>query len=98
MWLCQYRGDTPHILLDEYKTYGHQGSGDIYCKIAGPDLERSHTAAENTLFTDGVPHIKPLIIFKEKRFRFSNAKKAWGSKMRVLFQQNNWYDDEIMVK
>ena len=75
MWLCQYRGDTPHILLDEYKTYGHQGSGDIYCKIAEPDLERSHTAAENTLFTDGFPHIKPLIIFKEKRFRFSNAKK-----------------------
>lgn len=73
--ICDFVSIEETLLLDEYKTYGHQGSRDTCCKIAGPDLEKSHTAAQNTLFTDGVPHIKPLIIFKEKGFRFSNAKK-----------------------
>ena len=87
------------FVLDDGTTYEHHGSKDVCCKTGASGLEKRQATAQITIFADGVPRVKPLIIFKGKGLRIStNEKKAWDSRVTVFFQANAWCDEEIMVK
>ena len=49
--------------------YDHYGSKDVYFKTGAPGLEERQVTAPNTLLTNVVSLVKPLIIFKDKGFR-----------------------------
>ena len=62
-------------------------------------LEKRQATAQITIFADGVPCIKPLIIFKGKGLRISpDEKKVWDSSVTVFFKKNAWCDEEVMIK
>ena len=93
-----YQTPLPFI-LDDGTTYEHLGSKDVCCKTGASGPEKRQATAQNTIFADGVPRVKPLIIFRCKGLRIStNEKKAWDSRVTVFFQENAWCDEEITVK
>ena len=86
------------FILDDGTTYEHQGSKDVCCKSSAPGLEKRQSTAQITLFTDGIPCVKPLLIFKGKGLRISaEEKKVWDSRVTVFFQENAWCDEQTMV-
>ena len=51
-----------------------------------------------TVFADGIPRIRPLLIFRGQGLRFKNSeKRAMGQKITVQFQKNAWSDEGVMV-
>ena len=50
-------------------TYDHYGSKNVYFKTGATGLEERQVTAPNTLLTNAVSLVKPLIIFKDKGLR-----------------------------
>ena len=87
------------FILDDGTTYEHHGSKDVCCKTGASGVEKRQATAQITIFANGVPRFKPLIIFRGKGLRIStNEKKACDSRVTVFFQENAWCDEEIIVK
>ena len=85
------------FISDDGTTYEHQGSKDVCCKSSAPGLEKRQATAQITVFADGIPRIKPLIIFKGLRIS-AEEKKVWESRVTLFFQENPWCDEQTMVK
>ena len=60
-------------------------------------LDKRQCTVQLTLFADGEPRVKPLIIFRGKGKRIAVAERAsYGSRVIVQFQANAWSDEDIM--
>ena len=50
-----------------------------------------------TLFDDGLCLLTPTLIFRGKGFRMSKGEKStWDKRVKVLFQEKAWYDENVM--
>ena len=60
-------------------------------------LEKKCTV-QLTVFADGVPKVKPLLIFKGTGLRIPDKEKQqYDSRVVVQFQENAWCDEKIML-
>ena len=50
-----------------------------------------------TVFADGVPRVKPLLIFSGKGLRIQEKERdQYDKRVRVVFQPNAWCDEPTM--
>ena len=70
----------------------------VVAKTGASDLDKCQCTVQITVFGDGVPRVKPLIIFRGKGLRITKAEKEkWGKRVHVRFQPAAWSDEDIMT-
>lgn len=78
--------------------YDVRGAKTVWHRGAGSSLEKRQCTVQVTIFADGEPRVKPLLIFRGKGLRISQAEtRAYDSRVVVKFQPNPWCDEEIML-
>ena len=69
-------------------------SRDVVEKTGASGLDKRQV----TMFGDGVPRVKPLVIFRGKGLRITKAEKdKWDGRVHVRFQPAAWCNEEIMI-
>ena len=64
----------------------------------GEGHDKSQCTVQLTIFADGEPRIKPLLIFKGTGQRIPDReKRQYDPKVVVKFQENAWCNEEMMV-
>ena len=58
------------FVMDDEKTYADKGSSEIW--YSGSGFEKRQWSVQLTIFADGKPRVKPLVIFRGKRLRIKN--------------------------
>ena len=64
----------PFILTDN-KTYETTGSQDVFCISGRSGLDKRQCSVQLTVFADGVPRVRPLLIFRGKGMRIKDDEK-----------------------
>ena len=86
------------FILDDNKTYVTTSSKDVIAKSGSSGLDKRQATVQLTVFGDGVPRIKPLVIFKGKGLRILKAEKEkWDKRVHDRFQPSAWCDEGIML-
>ena len=72
-------------------TYDTTNVKDVWC-VSGPSgQDNRQCTVQLTVFGDGIPRVKPLVIFRGKGLRISKQEKTqWDKRVCVCFQQNAW--------
>ena len=62
-------------------------------------LDKRQCTVQLTIFADGVPRVRPLVIFRGKGLRVTrNEQKAWERRVQVAFQPKTSCDESMMKK
>ena len=78
-------------------TYADRGEKSVWIRGGASGLDKRQCTVQLTLFADGEPRVKPLIIFRGKGKRIAVAERAsYDSRVIVQFQANAWSDEDIM--
>ena len=86
------------FILDDGKTYNETNEKDVICKTGASGLDKHQSTAQLELFSDGVPRVKPFLIFKGKGLRITKKERdAWDKRVSVEFQPNAWCDEKVML-
>ena len=79
------------------KTYDKKGKKTIWVKGVRSGLEKRQCTVQLTVFADGKPRVKPMIIFKGTGKCIKKAERdAWDTRVYVAFQEKAWCDETIM--
>ena len=91
---------TPlQFVLDDGKTYADKGSSEVWCVSGSSGLDKRQCSVELTIFSDGVPHVRPIVIFCGKGLRITcKEQEAWDHRVQVAFQLKAWCDESMMKK
>lgn len=54
------------FVLDDGKTYDSQGAKEVWTASAAPGLDKRQCTVQLTVFADGAPRLKPMLIFRGK--------------------------------
>lgn len=85
------------FVLNDGKTYDPKGSKEVWCTSGPSGLDKRQCTVQLTIFGDGVPRVKPTVIFRGKGKRIKpDEKKNWDKRVKVYFQPNAWCDESIM--
>ena len=85
------------FIYDDGKTYATKGSKDGSCATGPSGLDKRQCTAQLTVFGDGVPRVRPTLIFRGKGLRIKeDERKQWDRHVNVTFQPNAWCDEEVM--
>lgn len=76
--------------------YDKKGTKTVWHQGAQSSLEKRQCTVQLTIFADGEPCVKPLIIFRGKGKRLTKKEKDSYDKRVVKFQSNAWCDEVIM--
>ena len=62
-------------------------------------LDKRQCTVQLTIFADGIPRVKPLVIFRGtgKRITFQEKLK-YDKRVSVCFQENAWCDEAVMIR
>ena len=86
------------FIIDDGKTYDTTGAKDVWCKTGQSGLDKRQCTVQLTVFADGVPRVKPLLIFRGKGLRIkSSEKQQWDKRVAVDFQPSAWCDEQVML-
>ena len=78
-------------------TYADRGERSVWIRSGASGLEKRQCTVQLTLFADGEPRVKPLIIFRGNGKRIAVAERAsYDSRVIVQFQDNAWSDENVM--
>lgn len=78
--------------------YDTTGATTVWHRGASSGLEKRQCSVQLTIFADGVSRVKPLVIFRGKGLRISQAKtRAYDHRVVVKFQINAWCDEQMML-
>jgi hypothetical protein len=78
-------------------TYADTWDKTVWVRGGASGLDKRQFTAQITLFADGVPRVKPLLIFKGKGKRISCTEKlSYDNRVNVTFQDNAWCDKNVM--
>ena len=70
----------------------------MIAKSGSSGLDKRQATVQLTVFGDGVPRVKPLVVFKGKGLRILKAvKEKWDTRVHVKFQPSAWCDEGIML-
>lgn len=66
--------------------------------VSQSGLDKQQCTMQLTVFLDGIPHIRPLLIFHGQGLPIkSRRKEQWDKKVTFHFQNNAWCDEVRMV-
>ena len=89
----------PPFVLDDGKTYADKESSELWCVSGSSALDQRQCSVQLTIFADGVPRIRPRVIFREKGLRITRKEQeAWDRRVQVAFQPKAWCDESMMKK
>ena len=90
---------TPiQFIFDDGKAYNTSGEKDVSTSSGQSEFDKRQYTAQLIVFGDGVPRLKPLIIFRGKDLRIKKEEKQkWDKGVRVVFQENAWCDETVML-
>ena len=78
--------------------YNKMGEKTVWHRGAAFGLDKRQCTVQLTIFTDGEARIPPLLIFRGKGLRISQAEKTkYDRRVRVQFQENTWCDEDRML-
>jgi len=78
------------------KTYDNTGVKTVWVKSTGSGLDNRQCTVQHTIHADGIPRVKPLIVFRGTGQRISQAEKSqWDRRVEHDFQQNAWVDEKV---
>lgn len=78
--------------------YDVKGTTTVWHRGVGSGLEMCQCTAQITIFADGEPRVKPLLIFRGKGLRIPQAEtRAYDHTVVVEFQSNAWCDEKMML-
>ena len=87
------------FVLDDGKTYADKGSSEIWCVSASSGLDKWQCSVQLTMLADGVPCVRPLVIFRGKGLRITcKEQEAWDRRVQVTFQPKAWCYESMMKK
>ena len=79
-------------------TYSMTGEKTVWARTTGSGHDKRQCTVQLTVFADGEPRVKPLLIFKGTGQRIPvKETRQYDSRVVVKFQENAWCDEEIMV-
>lgn len=77
--------------------YDVTGTSTVWHHGGASGLEKQQCTVQLTIFANGVPRVKPLLIFRGKGLRIPQAERnAYERKVVVKFQENAWCDERMM--
>ena len=80
-------------------TYESKGASTVWVQGGSSGLDKWQCAVQLTIFADGIPHVKPLVIFRGTGKRITFLKKLrYDKRVSVCFQVNAWCDEPIMTQ
>ena len=75
--------------------YDVTGAITVWHRGAASGLDKRQCTVQLTVFTDGVPRVKPLLIFRGKGLGIPQAEtRVYDHRAVVKFQVNVWCDEE----
>ena len=78
-------------------TYDTTNSSTVWVRGGGSGLDKRQCTAQLTIFVDGEPRVKPLLIFRGKGKRISLKEQLqYDRRVTVRFQPNAWCDQAVM--
>ena len=85
--------------LNSGKTYADKGSKTVWCRSAGGSgLDKRQATVHLTIFGDGMPRTKPLVIFRGTGQRMTQAEKQdYDHRGTVKFHPNAWCDETMFL-
>ena len=87
------------FVLDDGKTYADKGSSEVWCVSGSSGLDKRQCSVQLIIFADGVPCVRPLVIFCGKGLRIiRKEQEAWDRRVQVAFQPKAWCDESMMKK
>ena len=87
------------FVLDDGKTYADKGSSEVWCVSGSSGLDKRQCSVQLTIFADGVPRVRPLVIFRGKGLRITRKEQeAWDRRVQVAFQPKAWCDESMIRK
>ena len=79
-------------------TYAERGEKSVWTRTTGEGHDKRQCTVQLTIFADGEPRIKPLLIFKGTGQRIPDReKRQYDPRVVVKFQENAWCNEEMMV-
>ena len=63
------------FVLDDGKTYANKGSSEVWCISGSFGLDKRQCTVQLTIFADGVPRVRPLVIFRGKGLRITRKEQ-----------------------
>ena len=81
-------------------TIAETGEKTIWTRTTGEDHEKRQCTVQLTLFADGEPRLKSLLIFKGTltgQRILEKETKQYDSRVVVRFQENAWCDEDVMI-
>ena len=85
------------FVLDDGKTYADKGISEVWCVSRFSALDKRQCSVQLTIFADGVPRVRPLVIFRGKGLRITRKEQeAWERRVQVAFQPKAWCDESMM--
>ena len=78
-------------------TYETTNSSTVWVRGGASGLDKRQCTAQLTIFADGEPRVKPLLIFRGKGKRISLKEQLeYDKRVVVRFQPNAWCDQPVM--
>ena len=85
------------FVMDDGKTYADKGISEVWC-VHGSGLDKRLCSVQLTIFEDGKPRVKPLVIFRGKGLTIkSKEQDSKDRPVQVLFKENALCDEPIML-
>ena len=79
-------------------TYAEKGEKSVWTRTTGEGHDKRQCTVQLTIFADGEPRIKPLLIFKGTGQRIPDReKRQYDPRVVVKFQENAWCNEQMMV-
>ena len=61
-----------------------KGSSEVWCASGSSGLDKRRCTVQHTIFADGVPRVRTLVIFRGKELRISGKEQeAWTAEYRL---------------
>ena len=70
-------------------TYNETGCRTVWVKSLGSGFDKRQATVQLTVHADGLPHTRPMIVFRGKGLRITKKEqKRWDKRVVVKFQEN----------
>ena len=94
----QTYGPTPlSFTFSDGPTYVDAGKCSVWVCGGASGLEKRQCIAQLTIFADGEPRVKPLLIFRGMGKQITLAEKVcYDRRVSVVFQPKAWCDERVM--
>ena len=87
------------FVLDDGKTYDIKDVKDVWAQSRQSGFDKRQATIQLTSFADGVDSVRPTIIFKGRGLWITTKEKEFYYKrVRVMFQEKGWCDENIMTE